>query len=68
MRIQLLADSNGEQKICVIVPHVIKSSFLRNVHGITSTTITQDYCFRLNDLRRRIAILCNDLRSFSLGR
>jgi hypothetical protein len=28
MRIQLLADSNEEQKICVIVPQVIKSSFL----------------------------------------
>jgi len=29
MRIQLLADSTGEQKIYVIVPQVIKSSFLK---------------------------------------
>ena len=40
---------------------------IRNVHGISSTTITQNYCFRLNDHKRRIAILRNDLRSFSLG-
>ena len=40
---------------------------LGNVHGISSTTITQNYCFRLDDLKRRIAILRNELRSFSLG-
>jgi hypothetical protein len=40
---------------------------LRNAHGITSATITQNYCFRWNDLRRRIVTLRNDLRSFHLG-
>ena len=43
------------------------SLLLRNVHEITSTTITQNYCFRLDDLKRRIVILRNDWRSFSLG-
>jgi len=45
----------------------LPQAILRNVHGISSTTITQNYCFRLDDLKRRIAILRNDLRSFSLG-
>jgi hypothetical protein len=40
---------------------------LRNVHGINSTTITQNDCFRLGDLKRRIVTLRNDLRSPNLG-
>ncbi len=28
--------------------------------------LTQNFCFRLNDLNRRIAMLRNDLRSFKL--
>ena len=34
---------------------------------ITSETITQNFCFRLDALRRRIVILRNDLRAFKLG-
>ena len=43
------------------------SSHLRTEDLITSETITQNFCFRLDALRRRIVILCNDLRAFKLG-
>ena len=38
-----------------------------SVHGITSTAITQDFCFKSDGLKRCKVNLRNDLRSFELG-
>ena len=50
----------------------VKSGFqnnpIRTEDLITSETITQNFCFRLDALRSRIVILRNDLRAFKLGK